>query len=253
MLNFLKHFLGTKAKDAQAGFTRLLVEFDPETASEAEIGQLDQALTTLTRQMVEAKTAWDRECREAQEIKKNYDLRLAAAERLQLQAEAAADASQKALVETSLGRLVADLEKMAPEVDREACEAVEAQKYYEELTEAVKSASERLKTARSRLADAQRQMQQAKVRAERAREQEERAKVVAGISRDAGSLGTAFEAMSQRARELEAQAQVHTEKARLLSTHQEEDPLVRQALEEAKGATALPAGSIKDRLTALKK
>jgi DNA repair exonuclease SbcCD ATPase subunit len=254
MISFLKHYFEKKAENVQNGFTKLLVEFDPQTASEAEIGELDEALTKLTQQMVGAKNAWDKELRQSQEIQKNYDLRLSAAERLQAKSAAAPSPEEKAQVEASLAKLLDELEKMAPEVQREAQEAKESQGYYEELNQAVKTASERLKTARERLSDAQRRMDLAKVRMERAKEQEDQAMVLSGIKKQASSIGTAFEAMSKRADEMETQAEVHRQKAQLLTPPQGgDDPLIAAALKEASGDTAKPQQSLADRLAALKK
>jgi phage shock protein A len=251
-MDFLKNLFVKKAEDLQSGFLKMLVEFDPESASEAEIATLDDALTKLTQQMIAAKNAWDREQKEAAEIKKGYELRVAAAERLQIQAESASDPAQKAAVEASLAKLLAELEKMVPEVEREEREAVEAKGYYDELADAVKTASERLKTARARLSDAKRRMDVAKVRAERAAEQEERAKVLTGIKQQANNLGASFDAMTKRAEEMETKAQVHQEKAKLLSKPKdEEDPLIAQALKDAAGEA--PPQSLSERLAALKK
>lgn len=252
MLTFLKHFFAQKASDAKNGFVQMLVEFDPETASEAEIGELDDALTKLTQQMVAAKHAWEKEDREAQEIQKNYDLRLAAAERLQAKADAAGP-EEKAQVEASLASLLSELEKMVPEVDRELKEAQEAKGYYDELAQAVKSASERLKTARERLSDAKRRMDVAKVRMERAQEQEDRAKVVAGIKKQADTIGTAFDAMTKKAQEMESKAEVSNQKTQLLTPPKTEDPLIAQALKEAAGDKAPAEQSLSERLAALKK
>ena len=252
MFTFLKHFFVQKAQDAQSGFVKLLVEFDPETASEAEIGELDDALTALTKQMVSAKNAWEKEDREAKEIQKNYDLRLAAAERLQARAESASP-EEKPQVEASLAGLLAELEKMVPEVERELQEAVEAKTYYDELAQAMKDASERLKTARARLNDAKRRVDVAQVRMERAKEQEERAKVVAGIKQQASTIGTAFDAMTQKAQELEAKAEVHNTKAQLLTPPKSEDPYLAQALKEASGEPVASKQSLYERLAALNK
>ncbi|GAB6037277.1 hypothetical protein JCM15519_18360 [Fundidesulfovibrio butyratiphilus] len=254
MMSFFKQFFIKKVEDAQTSFTRLLVEFDPETASEAEIAQLDEALTKLTHQMVGAKKAWDREQQEADEIQKNHDLRLAAAERLQAKAEAAVSPEDKAHIEASLGKLLDELEKMGPDVERELAEAVEAKQYYDELAQAVKDASQRLKTARDRLSEAKRRMDVAKVRMDRAQEQENRAKVLAGITKQASNLGAAFDAMSQKADEMETMAQVHKEKTALLTPPQPgEDPLIAQALKEASGQQDKSQASLADRLAALKK
>lgn len=252
MINFMKNFFLSKATDAQSSLVRLLVEFDPETASEAEIATLDEALTKLTQQMIAAKQAWEKEDREAKEIKNNYDLRLSAAERLQAKADAAS-AEEKPKIEASLAGLVAELEKMVPEIDREAKEAEEAKGYYDELAEAVKTSAGRLKTARDRLSDAKRRMDVAQVRAQRAQEQEDRAKVVAGIKKQADSMGAAFDAMSRKAAELEAQAEVHTEKTRLLTPPKSEDPYLAEALKEAAGKAEPAPQSLGDRLAALKK
>jgi len=254
MFDFLKHFALKKAEDVQTGFMQMLVQFDPEGASEAEISQLDEALTKLTRQMIEAKKDYDRELKEAQEIKKNYDLRVAAAERLQAQMDQAADPAQKAAVEASLAKLVADLEDMLPKVEREAKQADEAKAYYDELNGAVKTASERLKTARDFLADAQHRMNSAQLQAAKAAEQEDRAKIMAGITKQATHMGTALEAMNKRTDELETQAAAHKEKAVLLTPPvHDEDPLIAQALKDAAGEKPADSVSLADRLAALKK
>lgn len=250
MLEFLKQYFAKKAGDVQSGFVNLIVTFDPESASEAEIGELDAVLTKLTRQMVDAKKAWDKEQREAEAIRQAYSLRVSAAERLQAQ-QANASPEDKANYEASLAKLVAELEKMVPDVDREEAEATEAKTYYDELNNAVKTASERLKTARARLAEAKRRMDTAQIKAQRAAEQEERAKALSGIKQQADTLGTAFDAMSKRAADLEAQAQVHQEKAKLLTPpKEEEDPLIAQAMREAAGTP--PDKTLSERLTALK-
>ena len=252
MFDFLKHFVTKKAQDAQGGFVKLLVEFDPETASEAEIGELDDALTRLTQQMVAAKTAWEREDREAKEIQKNYDTRLAAAERLQGMADAASG-DEKPKIEASLATLLGELEKMVPDVERELQEATDAKVYYDELAQAVKDAAERLRTARTRLSEAKRRMDTAKVREERAREQEDRAKVVAGIKQQASTIGTAFDAMTKKAQELEAKTEVHNQKTQLLTPPKSDDPYLAQALKEASGEQAPAQQSLSERLAALKK
>ena len=244
MFNFLKHFVVKKAEDAQTGFLKMLVEFDPETASEAEIAELDEALTKLTQQMVASKKAWEKEQREAEEIQKNYDLRVSAAERLQARAEAAGP-EEKPAIEATLGKLLEELEKMVPEVEREGAEAAEAKVYYDELASAVKTAAERLKTARDRLSDAKRRMDVAKVRMERAEEQEERAKVVAGIKKQVSTMGTAFDSMTKKAEEMEAKAEVHKEKAVLLTPPQNGgDPILAQVLKEAAGEVDKPSQSL---------
>jgi len=254
MFEFLKHFALTKAEDVQTGFMQMLVQFDPAGASEAEIGQLDEALTKITRQMVEAKNDYDRELREAQEIKKNYDLRVTGAERLQAQMDQAADPAGKAAVEASLAKLVADLETMLPKVEREAKQADEAKGYYDDLSSAVKTASERLKTARANLSEAQRRMNSAQLQADKAAEQEARAKMLAGITKQAGAMGTALESMNKRADELEIQAAAHKEKAALLTPPKnDEDPLIAQALRDAAGEKPAGSVSLADRLAALKK
>ncbi|CAM2058454.1 conserved hypothetical protein [Desulfovibrionales bacterium] len=252
MFEFLKHFAKTKAEDAQSGLMRLLVEFDPEGASEAEISQLYAALTKITRQMFDAKKDYDRELKEAEEIRKNYDLRVNAAERLQVRLDATADTAEKAQIEASLNKLVADLEAMTSQAEREQQEAKDAKAYYEELNAAVKIASERLNSSRTHLTNAKRRMDMAKLQAQRANEQEGRAKSLAGITQQTNRLSSALEAMTKRAEELEIDATVSHEKTSLLTSSKDDpDPLIAQALQEAQGKK--PILSLQDRLAVLKR
>lgn len=251
-LPFFKHFVKSQVTNFQRGLMDILVGFDPETAGEAEIAQLDEALTKFTQQMVEAKKSWETEQHEADTIQANYNQRLAAADRLQAMIDEESDPTKRQNIEKTLENLLGELEKMKEDVDRETAEAGDAKEYFDELSSAVKSAAERLKSAKANIENAKRKMATAEVRLERAREQEERTKILAGIKQDSSQIGSALDAMKRRADQMDQQAESSKIKTDLLkSPSATDDPILKQALSDVSDQPAKM--SSQERLAALKK
>ena len=252
--SFIKNFGVQKVQDTGKGVVRALASWDPEGASEAEIKQMNERLDKIVKQVAEARQIHKKEQQEADEINKLYGQRLKAAEILEAKLVDTADAD-KAKLEQSLGKLLGQLETMQPEIEREEREAVEAKIFMEELELVAKTSAGKLKNARKTLDSAKRDMQMAKIREQRAKDQADRASMIAGINKETDQLGSALSAMQQEAKNANAKADAHSTKASLLATTKEEkdDDLIASAMAEAKGTEIKPAGSISDRLSALRK
>src|SRR3954465_10600439 len=96
MLKFMANLVGVKFdKAAQAGI-EALVRWDPKSASEAELRTMEQHLDALGREVALARQGYDKEKREANAVQALSSQRMAAAEHLQRQREAEADAGRKA-------------------------------------------------------------------------------------------------------------------------------------------------------------
>src|SRR5215218_7344826 len=118
MLGFLRNFVGVKADNAVQAGVEALVRWDPQGASEAELLTMEQHLDDLGRQVAMARQAYDKERREAEQI-----------EALQGQIAAEGDPARRGSLERSLETLVAMLEEMAPEIDREKQDATDAKEF----------------------------------------------------------------------------------------------------------------------------
>ncbi len=251
--SFVKNFGGEKVKETGRNIVQALAAWDPETASAAEIKQMEDNLDKLTRQVADARASYEKEQGEADAIQALYEQRMKAAELLQGKLAVAAD-DAAAKIESALGSLVAELEEMQPDIEREIREAVEAKDFMNELEEIAKAAAQKLKTARQTLEKAKKDMQMAKVREERANEQAERSARLAGLRTETDQLGSALSAMQKSADQANVRADAAKMKAKLLSSEKEggEDPLIAEAMREAGGGEAKP-DTIADRLAALKR
>ena len=254
MLAFIRNLLGVKAESAVKTGIEALVRWDPKSATEAEMRTMEQNLDALGLQVAEARASYAKEKKEADDIAALSHQRMAAAEQLQRQTEAEADPARKADLEKSLTTLVSMLEEMAPDIDREAGEAVEAQDFLEMLEKNYAEAGAKLKTARAQLAAARREMGRAEIERQMAERQAEAARRAAGLSSAASGLTVALKAMQESAAKDRAKAEAARTKADLLrpGKPEREDPNIVAALAAAAGEKPRPA-SLTDRLAALRK
>ncbi len=158
------------------------MRWDPKSASEAELRTMEQHLDELGREVALARQGYDKEKREADAIQALSQQRMAAAEQLQRQVDGESDPARKAALEKSLETLVSMLEQMAPEVEREKAEEVDAKDYLTMLEQTYADAGGKLKSARSELDRAQRDMGRAAQQREQAERQAEAARRAAGLA-----------------------------------------------------------------------
>ena len=118
MLQFIGNLLGVKTDQAVNAGVEALVRWDPQSATEAELRTMEQNLDDLGLQVARARQEYDREEKEAEAIQATSKQRMAAAEQLQAQVNAATDPAMKSNLEKSLGLLVDMLEKMQPDSDQ---------------------------------------------------------------------------------------------------------------------------------------
>lgn len=253
VLRFMSNLLGVKASQAVNAGVEALIRWDPKSATEAELRTMEQHLDELGQQVAQARQAYDREQQEANAITALSSQRMAAADQLQAQAGAAGDPAQKAALEKSLGTLVGMLEQMAPELEREKRDAVDAKQFLEMLEGAYADAGGKLKSARSELDRAQRDMARAAQQNQTAQQQAEAARRAAGLAQTTSSLTVALKTMQDVAAKDLASADAAMAKARLLkpSKPEEEDPNIAAALAAASGKAPAPT-NLHDRLAALK-
>ncbi|NYZ16604.1 hypothetical protein HL658_29010 [Azospirillum sp. RWY-5-1] len=253
MLSFLKNLAGYKADKAIEAGIGFYAKIDPEGLTETELRTMEEALDKLGIEVAAAQQAYDKERKEADAIAALLRQRMAAAELLQSQADAEADPARKAKLEQSLTNLLAMLEQMTPEVEREESEARDAAEFVASLQQSYKEMAEQLKGARAQLEQAQRDMKKAEMARTRADREAESARVAAGLTQRVSGLGVALKAMREQADRDNAQAQSAQMKAKLLrpTKPEQDDPDIAAALAAASG-TPRPATGLSDRLAALK-
>ena len=249
---FLSRLGKKQAGNALEQFTQAIVAFDPETASDAQISLMEEELDKLGQRVGQAEAAVRKDHDETAALVTQYDKYMSAAERLEGQISEVDDAQRETL-ESSLGKLVVELEGLQPEIDRERQEDAEAEAFAAELRESYDQAAQKLKQAKTNLQKAQRRMEQASLKKERADERAQSVREAAGLTSSMGGLQTALSAMEKEAGKAEASTRSSELKIDTFGKKEiSDDPNIAAALKAAEGK-ALPQTSAKDRLAALKK
>lgn len=253
MMSFLRNLVGVKTDQAMKSGLEALVRWDPQAATEAELRTMEQHLDELGQEVARARQSFDNERREADAIAQLSHQRMAAAEQLQQQREAATDPQRKAELEKSLATLVGMLEQMQPDMERETHDAKDAEDFLQTLESAYADAGEKLKAARSELDRAHRDMSRAEQQRDIAERQAETARRAAGLASTTSGLSVALRAMQDAAAKDLATAEAARAKAKLLtpSRPEQDDPNIAAALAGASGK-ALSTADLGSRLTALR-
>jgi DNA repair exonuclease SbcCD ATPase subunit len=252
MISFIRNLVGVKTDQAVQNALEALVRWDPKSATEAELRTMEQNLDQLGIQVAQARQAYDKERREAEAILDLSHQRMAAAEQLQRQMEAEADPGRKAELERSLGTMVGLLEQMAPDIDREQKDAVDAREFLETLEQTYQQAGGKLRAARSELERAQRDMSRAEQQRQAANQRAEAARQASGLASATSGLNVALKAMQDSAQKNLAAAEAANAKAKLLqpTKPEQDDPNIAAAMAAVTGGK--PAANLTDRLAALR-
>jgi chromosome segregation ATPase len=254
MFTFIRNLLGVKTDRAVNSAIEAIVRWDPKSATEAELRTMEQNLDQLGLQVAQARAAYDRERKEADQILALSQQRMAAAEQLQARLDAETDPASRAALEKSLATLVDMLEQMAPEVERERQDVVDAESFLRSLEEAYQQAGQKLRTARAELTRAEREMIRAEQQREAAERRAEAARQAAGLASASSGLSVALKAMQDNAARNLAQAEAANAKAAMLrpTRPEQEDPNIAAAMAAVSGKTA-PQASLAERLQALRR
>lgn len=252
MLSFIRNLIGVKADQAVDGAVAAIVRWDPQSATEAELLTMEQNLDEVGRQVAQARAGFDKERREADAIQALSRQRMAAAEQISAAIAAATDPATKTDLERSLATLVAMLEEMAPEVDREKQDVVDAEGFLRSLEETYQQAGQKLKSARAELTRAQRDMGRAEQQRAMAERKADAARQAAGLAKATSGLSVALKAMQDSAARDLQEAEAANAKARLLTPTkpETEDRHIAAAMAQVRGEAA--PGNLSDRLAALR-
>ncbi len=245
---FLKQYGMSKASDVLDEFASAVVAFDPEIASRAQIEMMEAELRKLGRRLAEAEAEVRREHQETAALRESYDTYLKAARQL----ETKLAQSPHPEIEASLAKIVAKLEALKPEIEREEQEDREVEAWRVELRRSFEELGRKLKQAQGDLRSARRQMDMARLQKQRAEEHERRAQEVAGMTSSMSALSVALDAMNQQTTQLRAETETLQFKAGLFQAERlENDPHIAAALDAARGKSGRTGQSLIERLAAL--
>jgi chromosome segregation ATPase len=253
MFSFIRNLVGVKTDNAVNSAIEAIVRWDPKSATEAELRSMEQNLDQLGLQVAQARIAYDKERKEADAIVALSQQRMAAAEQLNARLAGETDPGNRAALEKSLATLVAMLETMAPDVDREKQDVADAETFLRSLEETYQQAGQKLRTARAELERAQRDMSRAEQQRQMAEQRAEGARQAAGLSGATSGLSVALKAMQDNASRNLAQAEAANAKASLLrqTKPEQDDPNIAAAMAAVSGQPS-PTANLGDRLAQLR-
>jgi chromosome segregation ATPase len=251
LLSFTKCFIGAGAEQAATALTTAMVNMAPETATAAELKNMEQDLdaagqliSRLQHELSDERHAYDA-------INARYTRMTGAAENLQHQIDAAS--FLKDPLQASLATLVAQIEGMVPEPDQDKKEIDSTQALLTEAEAAYQAKATALTGAKAKLTRVRQEMERASIEEQRAAARAETARAVAGLSSGSGSgINVALDAMTRTAQQTRDRAAALDMKAKALSGAKtaEEDPNIAAAMAAAAGMSA--TSTVADRLAALR-
>lgn len=259
MGNFFKTLLGyggVKAEQAQDAAVGILVKLDTDAAIEAEVRRLDAELKETRSEYAKAAAEFERESKEAEAAKVDYNKLLTTADilkRQQAEATAAGDSAKASALEGSLNKLVSTIKAKRPDVEREMGEAEHAKQYFDEVRELLETQQQAFDNYRSEVEAAKRERQSAMAREKLEERRADQAEKLAGIRNRSSSLNVVLKQINQQTDEAKIKAEEHkltVGAAKPKASAVAEDPLVAAAMAEASG-TKKPA-NISEELDSLR-
>src|SRR3984893_10020648 len=254
LLSFTKCFIGAGGEQAATALTTAMVKMAPETATAAELKNMEQDLdaagqmiSRLQRELSDERHAYDA-------INARYTQMMGAAENLQHQIDTAGFLKEP--LQASLATLVAQIEEMVPELDQDKKDIDSTQALLTEAEAAYQAKATALTGAKAKLTRAKNDMIHATLEEQRAASRAETARAVAGLSSASGGgsgINVALDAMTRTGQTTRDRAAALDMKAKALTGAKtaEGDPNIAAAMAAAAG-TAVNA-TVADRLAALQR
>lgn len=190
-----------------------IIAFDPETAGEVAIAEMEEKFDDVNAKYTEAKSKWRDEHEEAVAIQQKFDERKTKALKIQ---KMIADGDERQDLQDALNQIVDALEEMKPDIELEKQQAVDAKEVMTEMDEVVKMYAKKIKTARRDIKKITNQMERAKAQEARAKDREEHARMKAGLTDGLSGMGSVLDSMNRQAENATNNADTANRKADLL-------------------------------------
>jgi hypothetical protein len=235
--------------DVRNGMKDVVVQWNPEFATELEIEQMEKEFDKINAELTRAKQEMDREVFEYNEKLYRYKQLLASAKLLQEQGKA-----DKAVLQMNKA------EEMVADMDKEKAEAEEATDYFVTLQKELTDFAGKITSAKQEIESKRRQAQMATLKAEREDRKVEHARLLAGLKERTSGMASLAQIYDKQREEAEQKAESSKRKAEVFtsvappSAKQEEDPDITAAMAAAAGKTAPPSSeTFEERMARLSK
>ena len=245
-MTFFGNFLGQKVTDIQNGLSQVVVYFDPDTASQAQIQTIADAVSSLNGRLAQLQVNVEQAQKKVDADNSAIHQRMDAAGILSGQGK-----------DDKAASLLDEIEKtLKPALDGDSRDLADIQSSIAQIESRKGELEAKLHSAKSRIDNARRDMERAKIDQARAQDTEDQAKRDAGIIKTVSGLDVASDAMEKAAQA----ARVKAEQARMNAksfagaapVSKSLDSDIQAALAQASGTASAPTQSVADRLAAMK-
>lgn len=251
-LGFFGSFAAAETEKGVDALMRVLVNFDPATATAVEIEQISKVLSDFCVKTEEARQAMQKEAADVVRVKADYAKKMQLAEIWQTELDdPATTPERKTQIEAGLAKLIDELEEFVPRIAQEEEEAQIAKETFETLDEVVKITNEKLRTKVKQKDSAIAGLKLAQAKENLANQKVDAAKVLSGIKTASNSF-SASDVIKEQTNGIMNRTAGKLREAELLKGYKEGDDFVAKELAKIDG-TDKSQTSLKDRLAALKK
>lgn len=201
--NFLKNYAKTSAQRASDASVSLLAVIDPEGLTETAIKQSQDEHAEAVKQLTVAQADFKREKQEFEEVQKLFNQKLAGAERAQvaLTLDPTNTVASDAVIE-----LLADVEKLAPKLEKERADYERAERFVVELQQYSNEIAGKLIQLRDQLNEVNAQAAEAALDLARNEKRKKQAETLAGLRTSSNKFDVALGALKKQADEKQAEA-----------------------------------------------
>ena len=254
-MTFLRHFINVEGDKGIGALNTALINLDPDSGIQADLRVMEEDLDNAGKVIAQLRSDLAGEHREYDAVNKQYAELMSAAELIQKEVDdQATPEAKRGEKRASLGRLVARIEKMAPDLDRFKAEMDTTQTQLTDAEAIYQEKAQGLADAKRNLESAKHDLSHAKMSEQRSQKRAEDAAVVAGLrASNSASLNTALNIMRKSADEARQRAEASDMKASALKGAADagEDKNVAEALGKVRGEQSTE--SLGDRLAKLRR
>lgn len=249
--NYSKHVV----EDAKDGIISILAKFDFNGASAAELDDLEDKLTDVSKNLAVTRKKWQEKKTTADLIATKYNNLMSDVTKLQAAIDnpATADAT-RTKASNMMTDKVTELEALVPEAETARAEEVDVKEYVDMLEEAVRATSANLVNARKGLEGKKQQLDKLRLKEEQGKEKLNTAKMLAGLKEQSTALGKVSGVLDKDIEKAKLAADAIDIKTKALMGTIKKPTVVDDDMAAILGTT--PSGtaeSVQDRLARLKK
>lgn len=249
--SFLGKFFGVKVEKVGDDIITMLASWDPAGADEANIRIIEDSLSKFCIICEEKKQQMLKEEKDALDIKAAAGKKIALVTRWQeILANPESSPTQKAQIEAKIPDLIAQIEAIGPEIDKEVEEHKVAKELFETYNQIVIATQKKLKDALAQKGASSSKLELAKAKEQVVDEHLKAAKILAGL-KNVGGVNTT-DIIDKKTQEIQTKTEAKKREIEILSgITKSDDAFIEEELAKMENGSGSPK-TIEEQLATIK-